>query len=106
MSCHVFGHCYGHGYRLGRGIGSGYGLGHCHCHGLGEGRIDQHDGSVVMGGAPDINNAGDIAFIASLTPAGNNQIEWGSGLFIAYGSLLFADGFESGDTDEWAVVIP
>jgi len=73
---------------------------------LGEGRIDQHDGSVVMGGAPAINNAGDVAFIASLTPADNNQIEWGSGLFIAYGSLLFADGFESGDTSRWSVVAP
>jgi hypothetical protein len=73
---------------------------------LGDGRIDQHDGSVVLGGAPDINNAGDVAFIASLSPAGNNQIEWGSGLFIAYGSLVFANGFESGDTDGWSVVAP
>ena len=73
---------------------------------LGDGRIDQHDGSVVLGGAPDINNAGDVAFIAALTPADNNQIEWGSGLFIAYGSLIFADGFESGDTDGWSVVLP
>jgi hypothetical protein len=73
---------------------------------LGEGRIDQHDGSVVFGGAPDINNAGDVAFIASLTPADNNQIEWGSGLFIAYGSLVFSDGFESGDTGAWSGVAP
>jgi hypothetical protein len=69
---------------------------------LGEGRVDQHDGSVVFGGAPDINNAGDVAFVAALTPADNNQIEWGSGLFIAYGSLIFADGFESGDTGAWS----
>ncbi|MGD8440215.1 MAG: hypothetical protein PVG53_06750 [Holophagae bacterium] len=69
---------------------------------LGEGRVDQHDGSVVFGGAPDINNAGDVAFVAALTPADNNQIEWGSGLFIAYDSLIFADGFESGDTGAWS----
>jgi hypothetical protein len=73
---------------------------------LGEGRIDQHDASVVFGGAPDINNAGDVAFIATLTPADNNQIEWGSGLYVAYGSRLFADGFESGDTDGWSAVVP
>jgi hypothetical protein len=73
---------------------------------LGDGRIDQHDGSVVLGGAPDINNSGDVAFIASLTPADNNQIEWGSGLFIAYGSLVFSDGFESGDTGAWSGAAP
>jgi len=73
---------------------------------LGEGRIDQHDSSVVFGGAPDINNAGDVAFHGTLTPADNNQIEWGTGLFIAYGSRIFVDGFESGDTDGWSVVIP
>ena len=73
---------------------------------LGEGRIDQHDSSVVFGGAPDINNAGDVAFIATLTPADNNQIEWGSGLFIAYGSRIFADGFESGDTTAWSSTVP
>ena len=27
---------------------------------LGEGRIDQHDGSPVFGGSPDINAAGDV----------------------------------------------
>ena len=51
---------------------------------LGEGRIDQHDDSVVFGGAPDINSSGDVAFHATLTPADNNQIEWGTGMFIAY----------------------
>lgn len=69
---------------------------------LGTGRIDQHDGSVVFGGAPAINEAGDIAFSATLTPADNNQIEWGSGIFIARSdSLIFADGFESGDVAAW-----
>jgi len=73
---------------------------------LGSGRIDQHDSSVVFGGAPDINNAGDVAFVASLTPADNNQIEWGSGVFIASGGRIFAEGFESGDTDAWSAISP
>ncbi len=73
---------------------------------LGDGRIDQHDSSVVFGGAPAINDAGDVAFVAALTPADNNQIEWGSGLFIASGSRIFADGFESGDTGGWTGTAP
>jgi len=73
---------------------------------LGEGRIDQHDSSVVFGGSPDINNAGDVAFHATLTPVDNNQIEWGTGLFIAYGSWIFSDGFESGDTGGWSTTTP
>lgn len=52
----------------------------------GEGRIDQHDSSPVFGGSVDINAHGDVVFAASLTPAGNNQIEWGSGIFVAYAS--------------------
>jgi len=73
---------------------------------LGEGRIDQHDGSVVFGGAPDINDAGDVAFVAALTPADNNQIEWGSGLYIAHAGRIFVDGFESGGTGAWSAVSP
>ncbi|MEN8163844.1 MAG: hypothetical protein ABFS37_06930 [Acidobacteriota bacterium] len=69
---------------------------------LGGGRIDQHDGSVVFGGALSINAGGDIAFSAGLTPEDDNQIEWGSGIFIAVGGgLIFADGFESGDSTGW-----
>jgi len=73
---------------------------------LGEGRIDQHDTSVVFGGAPDINDAGDVAFVAALTPADNNQIEWGSGVFVAYAGLIFADGFETGELGAWSSVEP
>jgi len=51
---------------------------------LGTARIDQHDDSVVFGGKPALNENGDLAFGASLTPESNNQIEWGSGMFIAY----------------------
>jgi hypothetical protein len=54
---------------------------------LGEGRIDQHDGSVCFGGGVAINDRGDIGFMASLTPSGNNQVEWGSGMFIAYATV-------------------
>ncbi len=50
---------------------------------LGQARIDQHDGSPVFGGGLDVNNAGQVAFTAGLTPPDNNQIEWGSGVFLA-----------------------
>ncbi len=51
---------------------------------LGTARIDQNDNSVTFGGAVAINNHGDLAFNAALTPEDNDQIEWGSGMFIAY----------------------
>ncbi len=51
---------------------------------LGIARIDQHDASPVFGGNPAVNQRGDVAFNAALTPPDNNQIEWGSGLFVAY----------------------
>jgi hypothetical protein len=73
---------------------------------LGDGRIDQHDSSVVFGGTPDINNAGDVAFIAALTPADDSQVEWGSGLYVAFGSFIFGDGFESGDVGAWSTSVP
>jgi hypothetical protein len=50
---------------------------------LGTARIDQHDDSVVFGGSVAINERGEIAFNAALTPADNDQIEWGSGMFVA-----------------------
>ncbi len=51
---------------------------------LGLGRIDQHDSSVTFGGALAINASGDLAFNASLTPANDDQVEWGSGMFVGY----------------------
>lgn len=64
----------------------------------GEGQIGQHDDSPVFGGGVAINDNGDIAFTASLHPAGNNQVEWGTGVFVAYAEIdddtIFADGFE------------
>lgn len=64
---------------------------------LGPGQIGQNNvGDAVFSGAPSINATGDIAFIAALHPVGNNQIEWGTGVFIAYASndAIFANGFE------------
>lgn len=51
---------------------------------LGLGMIAQNDTSPVFGGGPTINDRGDVAFNCALTPAGNNQIEWGSGVYIAH----------------------
>lgn len=50
----------------------------------GPGQLGQHDSSPVFGGAPRINNAGDVSFTAGVHPVGDNQVEWGSGVFVAY----------------------
>ncbi|MCK9539188.1 choice-of-anchor tandem repeat NxxGxxAF-containing protein [Dokdonella sp.] len=71
---------------------------------LGSGQLGQHDSSPVFSGAPAVNNFGDIAFVAGLHPEGDNQVEWGSGVFVAYAERpeppavddgIFANGFES-----------
>ena len=49
---------------------------------LGPGRIDQHDNSPVFGGGVAIDSSGRVSFAAGLTPADNDQVEWGSGAFI------------------------
>ena len=69
-------------------------------------RSPARGGSVVFGGTPAINDAGDVAFVAALTPADTNQVEWGSGLFIASAGRIFADGFESGGTGGWTTAVP
>jgi hypothetical protein len=64
---------------------------------LGPGQIGQNNAAdAVFSGAPAINADGDIAFIAALHPVGNDQVEWGSGVYVAYAVAvsLFADGFE------------
>lgn len=64
---------------------------------LGAAQIGQHDSSAIFAGKPDVNARGDIAFVAGLHPAGNNQVEWGSGVFVAYADdldVIFADGFD------------
>ncbi len=52
----------------------------------------------ILGGRPTVNAAGDIAFVAALHPDDNNQIEWGSGVFVATANrdTLLRNGFESG----------
>jgi hypothetical protein len=46
--------------------------------------IARPDASPVFGGSVAINNNGDIAFNASLTPEGDSATSWGTGMFIAY----------------------
>ena len=58
----------------------------------GPGRIDQHDNSLVFGGAVAINAAGDITFQAALAPPGDPGVEWGNGLFIAYADPIEVPG--------------
>jgi len=72
---------------------------------LGTARVDQHDASPVFGGGPWINELGHVAFAAGLTPPDDNQIEWGSGIFVARADGLFEDGFESGDTSAWGATV-
>jgi len=51
---------------------------------LGPARLDQESAlNPVFGGGPDLNGRGDVAFFAGVTPPDNNQIEWGTALFIA-----------------------
>ncbi|MCB1605922.1 MAG: hypothetical protein KDI71_02950 [Xanthomonadales bacterium] len=63
---------------------------------LGMAQIGQNDASPVFGGGIAINDNGDIAFIAALHPPGNNQVEWGSGVYVAYAGFdkIFSDGYE------------
>jgi hypothetical protein len=66
----------------------------------GAGQLGQHDSSPVFSGAPTLNAQGDVAFVAGLHPQGDNQVEWGSGVFVAYADpgapddVVFRDGFE------------
>ncbi len=65
---------------------------------LGSAQIGQdNDSDPIFSGRPTLNNRGDIAFVAGLYPAGDNQTEWGSGVFVAYAAVndtVFADGFD------------
>ncbi len=54
----------------------------------GPARVDQNVvSSPVFGGAPSINNNGDVAFNCGLTPPADNQIEWGTGIYVARASV-------------------
>lgn len=82
----------GDGQTLRRVIGKGDSIGSD----LGPAQIGQNDSSPVFGGGVAINASGDIAFTAALHPPGNSQIEWGTGVYVAYASTdtLFANSFE------------
>lgn len=59
--------------------------------------IDNPSSWPIFSGAPSINDAGDISFIAALHPLGDTQVEWGTGVFVASasGDVIFSDGFDS-----------
>jgi hypothetical protein len=64
---------------------------------LGLAQIDQEiPSSPAFSGGVAINASGDIAFSPTLTPFGDNQTEWGTGVYIARAGsqLILADGFE------------
>jgi len=67
---------------------------------LGTAQLGQNDSSPVFSGKPAINARGDVAFVAGVYPQGDNQEEWGSGVFVAYAQgeenddTIFADGFD------------
>jgi hypothetical protein len=71
---------------------------------LGTAQIGQHiddpNAWPIFAGKPGINNRGDIAFVAGLHPKGDNQVEWGSGVFVAYApgvdpaDIVFRNGFD------------
>jgi hypothetical protein len=55
---------------------------------LGEARVDQETAtSPVFGGSTMINARGDVTFAAGLTPPDNDQVEWGTGVYVAQSSL-------------------
>jgi hypothetical protein len=72
---------------------------------LGTGQLGQDNSTdPVFAGQPSINANGDIAFVAGVYPQGDNQIEWGSGVFVAYAlnapdDIVFADGFDAAKPD-------
>lgn len=63
---------------------------------LGTAQIGQNDSSPVFGGGVAINASGDVAFTAALHPPGDNQVEWGTGVYVAYADvdLVFRDSFD------------
>lgn len=70
---------------------------------LGAAQLGQHDTSPVFSGKPAINARGDIAFVSGVYPQGDNQTEWGSGVFVAYvqgeDDTIFSDGFDVGPVE-------
>ena len=51
---------------------------------LGAGMLAQEAADVpVFAGTPTVNDRGDVAFAAGVTPADDDQVEWGTGVFVA-----------------------
>ncbi len=73
---------------------------------------------VVSGDVVDVDGQGDLRTVELLFPGGLeedgtlpfrlNFTDGTSGLFTAFvpGAVVFADGFESGDTNAWSVTVP
>lgn len=68
---------------------------------LGPARVDQESASSpVFGGGITINTCGDVAFNAGLAPPDNNQIEWGSGVYLAVATRSATGDYDcDGDVD-------
>ncbi|MCP3137104.1 MXAN_5453 family MXYO-CTERM-anchored protein [Pyxidicoccus xibeiensis] len=70
---------------------------------LGPARVDQETPSnPVFAGGPLINARGDITFAAGLAPPDNDQVEWGTAIYVAQSSLPppgGSDGGTDGGTD-------
>lgn len=64
---------------------------------IGPARIESAVGGPEFSGGIDLNENGDLAFVASLTDPDNPGTERGRGIFVvpAQGEVIFADGFES-----------
>lgn len=55
---------------------------------LGNARVTQETpSSPVFGGSPKINNNGDVVFYCGVAPPDNDQVEWGSAVFVAIASV-------------------
>lgn len=73
---------------------------------LGTAQLGQHDASPVFGGGPTINDDGDVAFTAGVHPDGDNQTEWGSGVFVAYGAGAGSEPPAEDASEEIVATIP
>lgn len=73
---------------------------------LGTAQLGQHDASPVFGGAPSINDSGDVVFASGVHPEGDNQVEWGTGVFVAYGGSEPSDPPVQETSEEIVATIP
>ncbi|MGP1346432.1 MAG: DUF7453 family protein [Phycisphaerales bacterium] len=77
----------------------------------GPARVDQESLSTpAFGGAPRINDQGDVAFNCGLTPPDNDQVEWGTGVFVARAIIVEAcpgdlNGDEQVDSDDLGILL-